>query len=431
MLETARPATEYTTKDGLASPVVHSLFEDSRGDVWISTMSSTGNGLARWNHATRTVHDMAYSEGLPPLKDRLPCAFEEDRSGGVWIGLSRGELHDTPPIVSGSSPRMMGCPTERSPTCTSIAVAGCGSARRAAASRAWTIRRRRVLTFVVYSAVQGLSSNRVTAITDDLYGRIYVATGRGLDRLSPGTGQVRHFTSADGFPPGEVHAAYREDNGALWFGTRSGLLRYVPEPERRSQQPSVFITGLRIAGERRDISALGETDITLGDLDADRNHVQLDFVALSFATGETMRYEYKLDPGDNWSAPSDQRTLNFANLAPGRYQFVVRAINIGRHRQCDDQPASASPSWRPCGSGGGSVVGALTAGLIAYSLYRYRLWRLLELERVRTRIATDLHDEIGSNLSLIAMVSEVANRTAQTGRPASSLLAVTHREHIA
>jgi signal transduction histidine kinase len=50
---------------------------------------------------------------------------------------------------------------------------------------------------------------------------------------------------------------------------------------------------------------------------------------------------------------------------------------------------------------------ALTAGLATYSLYRYRLARVIELERVRTRIATDLHDDIGSNLSVVAGLSEV------------------------
>ncbi len=79
-------------------------------------------------------------------------------------------------------------------------------------------------------------------------------------------------------------------------------------------------------------------------------------------------------------------------------------------------------------------LGALAAGLIAYSLYRHRLARLLELERVRTRIATDLHDEIGSNLSLIAMVSEVANRTAKQDDPQVagwlSLIASTSRESV-
>jgi signal transduction histidine kinase len=79
-------------------------------------------------------------------------------------------------------------------------------------------------------------------------------------------------------------------------------------------------------------------------------------------------------------------------------------------------------------------LGTLLAGLFAYSLYRRRLARLLELERVRTRIATDLHDEIGTNLSLIAMVSEVANQTAQRRDPQVagwlSLIASTSRETV-
>src|SRR5204863_2231140 len=47
---------------------------------------------------------------------------------------------------------------------------------------------------------------------------------------------------------------------------------------------------------------------------------------------------------------------------------------------------------------------------LAYSLYRYRVSRLLELERVRTRIATDLHDDIGSSLSQVSVMSEVIRR---------------------
>jgi signal transduction histidine kinase len=50
------------------------------------------------------------------------------------------------------------------------------------------------------------------------------------------------------------------------------------------------------------------------------------------------------------------------------------------------------------------------AGLAVYLLYRARIARLLEMERTRTRIATDLHDDIGANLTRIALLSEVANQ---------------------
>jgi signal transduction histidine kinase len=56
-----------------------------------------------------------------------------------------------------------------------------------------------------------------------------------------------------------------------------------------------------------------------------------------------------------------------------------------------------------------TIVAGL-AGLLAFSLYRYRVGRLLQLERVRTRIATDLHDDIGSSLSQIAIMSEVVQQ---------------------
>jgi signal transduction histidine kinase len=67
-----------------------------------------------------------------------------------------------------------------------------------------------------------------------------------------------------------------------------------------------------------------------------------------------------------------------------------------------------------------------------YSLYRYRLARLLELERVRTRIASDLHDDIGSNLSLIAGLSEMLNaqernRNGQIAERLSTIAAVSRR----
>src|SRR5262249_46453984 len=59
---------------------------------------------------------------------------------------------------------------------------------------------------------------------------------------------------------------------------------------------------------------------------------------------------------------------------------------------------------------------ALATALIGsglYALYRYRLARLIEMERIRTRIAADLHDDIGSSLSQIAVISEVLHKQIQ------------------
>ncbi|HET8645292.1 MAG TPA: ATP-binding protein, partial [Vicinamibacteria bacterium] len=96
----------------------------------------------------------------------------------------------------------------------------------------------------------------------------------------------------------------------------------------------------------------------------------------------------------------------YAALSPGRYRFEVRAARTGHPPAVvafDVQP----PVWRRAW-----FVGLATGllALLAYRLHRLRVRRLIELERVRTRIATDLHDDVGSSLSQIAIWSEVAAR---------------------
>jgi len=61
-----------------------------------------------------------------------------------------------------------------------------------------------------------------------------------------------------------------------------------------------------------------------------------------------------------------------------------------------------------------TLIGLLLAG-VAYVVHKYRVNQLLELERVRTRIATDLHDDIGASLSQIAILSEVASQKIELG----------------
>ena len=173
------------------------------------------------------------------------------------------------------------------------------------------------------------------------------------------------------------------------------------------------------------ISALGETEIASVELGPDKNQIQIDFVALGFSPGEGLRYQYKLEgASEDWSQLSDQRTVNFANLAPSRYRFLVRAVNADG--VMSEPPASFSFRILPAVWQRWWFVAivATGVGLIAYALYRYRVGRFLEIERVRTRIASDLHDDIGSNLTKIAILTEVAQQQLSSdetdGGPLSS-----------
>jgi signal transduction histidine kinase len=105
--------------------------------------------------------------------------------------------------------------------------------------------------------------------------------------------------------------------------------------------------------------------------------------------------------------------INYEHLAPGSYRFFVRAVTADG--MVSERPAAvvfkiAPPFWRRWWFVTFSL--ALFA-LLIYAVHHYRVVRLLELQRVRTRIATDLHDDIGSNLSRIAILSEVAKHEMQ------------------
>jgi signal transduction histidine kinase len=115
--------------------------------------------------------------------------------------------------------------------------------------------------------------------------------------------------------------------------------------------------------------------------------------------------------------PTADRTVHFPSLSPGHYRFEVRAISIGG--LVSPEPAVVAfrilpPFWRRW------WFVAFVAGLLGatgYAFHRLRLRRVVELERVRTRIATDLHDDIGSSLSRVSILSEVVRQQVQGDRP--------------
>jgi signal transduction histidine kinase/ligand-binding sensor domain-containing protein len=416
-LKTTRPKAVYTTKDGLPSSDLFRIFEDSRGDIWISCVTNEG-GLARWDRATDTWHNISRTEGLPSLKDRGAMVFREDRAGNLWIGFERGALARYRAGQFTSFTIEDGVPAgsiydlfvdHAGRLWMASTLGGLARLDDPSAERP---------TFITYTTADGLSSNKATCVAEDRFGRIYVGTARGLDRLDPATGRIKHFTSADGLVPGEIVVLFCDRKGDIWIGNPAGLSRFTPQPDPPLSPPPVLINGLRVAGRQQTISALGETAVALPDLDPEQNQLQIEFVGLSFAPGESLRYQYMLEGADrDWSAPTDQRTVSYASLSPGRYRFLVRAINS--EGTISAAPATITfkilrPIWQRWWF---LTLAVLLLGLAGYAAYRYRVARLLELERVRTRIATDLHDDIGSNLTRIALLTEVVRQQVRQDDP--------------
>ena len=412
--------------------LIFRLFEDSHGDVWIATVGNGSGELLRWKRSTNKWDDLTRNAGFSP--NTIASVFVEDKSGNLWIATGS----------DGGDARLIRYRDEKFRTFTDSDGAPTGWTRDAYvddAGRLWLANTNEGLlrlddpnsdrlSLKKYSYSEGLASDVVYCVSGDAMGRIYVGTVRGLDRLHPDTGLVEHFTTADGLPASYIELAYRDRKGSLWFGTSNGVVRFQPEPDRVRTSPSVLITSLQAGSRDQPISILGETKVSGLDLASNENQVRVGFIGLGAALGEKLNYEYRLNDSANWQ-PTAERTLDFANLASGDYRFEVRAVSADK---LYSDPATisfniAAPVWQRWWF---IVLVSFAAATIVYLFYRTRLQRLLELERVRTRIATDLHDDIGANLTRISILSEVARQKSTNGNGLMlSSIAEIARESVA
>jgi len=198
-----------------------------------------------------------------------------------------------------------------------------------------------------------------------------------------------------------------EPNGDLWITTLAGLV-HVPAAVRRSSPPvpDVELVEARVDGQAIAVDA----PILLSHR---RNRIELRFSALSFRDPGLLRYEARLRPDAPWVPATGSPSFHFVDLRPGSYHAEVRASLDGLRWSA--APAHLSfrvlpPFWLTPWF---LALAAAAAAAAVYGVFRYRVAQSLRLERTRTRIAADLHDDIGASLSRIALQSDLLGRAGE------------------
>ena len=454
VLDKMKPTATFTAADGLHSDGMFQIFEDKEGGIWVSTRGrgQPGSGVARLKKGETAFRSFTPAEGLP--EGKAASSFVTDTFGNVWLGFYEG----TSGVARFDGDRFeffgedFGLPKG---VITDLHIDAKGRLWMAS-SIGGLIRiddpSAEVPTFHYMTTHDGLTSNNVRTVTEDRFGRIYIGTASGVDRISPDTGRVKHYSVNDGLAADFVVDSHCDKNGYIWFATNDGLSRLAPVPDERAAPPLVFIGGLRIAGVEQPISPLGNQVIEKGEIAHTDNNFQIDYFGLDFRAGETLRYQYKLEGADtDWSPPTELRTVTFANLQPAEYRFLVRAVNS--EGAASENPAViAFKILPPIYARWWFVLlcAVVVAGLIIL-LYRDRIAslsainaalseaklaeenlrkskeeRLAELEKVRSRIATDLHDDIGASLTQIAVLSEVAQAQSKGNGATESLSRISN-----
>jgi two-component sensor histidine kinase len=196
----------------------------------------------------------------------------------------------------------------------------------------------------------------------------------------------------------------------LLFGGINGLTIFHPEQIALSNLPARVVITQAMVNNQPLESDTGMAYKKILHLPYRQNSVSFNFSALDFVAPRRFNYYYQLWGYDTkWIDAGNRNYVAYTNLPPGRYVFKVRAAL----QLPDNSPVTEliiiidPPFWRTAWF---IVLCVLLLAGILYAIYRYRINELLHLQKVRDRIATDLHDDIGTTLTNISILSELSKK---------------------
>lgn len=389
----------WTTQDGLSGNSVYGLVEDPAGGLWVGTRQAGINQLKEGRFHSYTKRDGLLSQEAWPLR--------AEGDGTVWVGTPRG------------------------------------------------LNRIRAGQISAVTTRQGLHDNLAYCLLEDRRGNYWSFSNRGIWRVK----QVDLHAVADGRASRVLCIAYGEDdgmasaegngdqhpnaallpNGELWFPTTRGVVIVDPDKLRDDETRPLVVIEEVLADEEiifkdgehplenrnpsssRPKNSAGSTDrqsAPIGLPPGRARVLSIRYTANTFVESEKARFRYQLAGYDTgWREADTRREAIYTNLRPGSYRFLVQACN--HHGYWSEQPAEFVFSLAPFfyetrlfyGLGGFGMVAILAiwhSSRLRASRRIQRLEQQRALEEERNRIAKDLHDDLGANLTGLALQVEVA-----------------------
>ncbi|MFI5154175.1 MAG: histidine kinase [Chitinophagales bacterium] len=264
----------------------------------------------------------------------------------------------------------------------------------------------------------GLSDNFIPYLHADDKGNIWAASHGGLDKIQIRNGEfvIENITGSSNF----YHHAFKIQsgkNGVLWAITTSGIIKITPDTLQNLFHPRIMFRDIYEGRNRMNM------DSAALSLSHDQNNLSFAVAAPSFVNEKQIRFMYQLDGSGNrsWSDPTPQAVINFINLPPGKYTLRVKALLL--NSGYPDSEISCAfiinpPWWQTAWFRlAAALVFVIIAWLLIRSYYKRKLLQqktALEkqqaVEKERTRIAVDMHDDLGAGLSTIRFLSEKVKR---------------------
>jgi signal transduction histidine kinase/ligand-binding sensor domain-containing protein len=428
--------------EGLGGRILHCLLVGSNGDVWIGGSPTEVQYLRAGK-----IETLKLERDTGAVR-----TMTEDTAGNVWIGTARGALLRARPgndVLIDETERL-GLPAMSIRT---VQTASDGSVWIGYAG--WGIGRLKDGHFARISTAHGLDDDFVSQIIFDEHGSVWYAGDHGLFRLRQQEAesvfdgraarvQSIRYGKGEGLPvlqamSGSSPEALRGHDGHLWFTMKTALAVIDPSRLRESRNPpAVVITGMTVDGELRGwnpgiLSQIANKSETMGattpvdleksdgvlDLQPGHRRIQFTFTALNFSAPEDLRFRYMLEGVDDRWIDGSQREADYSRLPWGTYRFRVASCNSSGN--WSDVPTAVAFVVKPFfwQTWWFRIITAAVFICVFVGIGRYVSFRrlraklrLLEqqavVSRERARIARDIHDDLGTRLSEITLLSELA-----------------------
>lgn len=420
---------------GVAGPVLALRF---LGDsLWVGT----GNGLLQ-----KRAETLFWRGRESSSEKRVVAGIASDKNGTLWLamqnkGLGKVTDHGIEPFApdQGLAHDSVQCLLADDDNTLWIGTHN-GGLIRLKEGRVWR-----------FGPHLNLSGRVVCHIEEDAHGYLWLSTHRGIVRVSKkelnrcadeqsGAVQSETFDENDGLPALEYSGGMqaggcRGNDGRLWFASNRGLASVNPEElPLNPLPPPVVIESIRVDGRLYEVRGGGP----LPSLPPEHERVEIEYTALSLAASRKVLFKYRLEGMEkDWAEAGGKRTAFYSHLPSGHYRFQVIACNndgvwntLGQSIALTVEPYYWQTWWFR------SLAGVVAAGFVSSLVMletRRRMQRRFDeleserkIEQERTRIAQDLHDDIGSTLSRISMLSQASSPELQTPDRASAVLRGIH-----
>ncbi|MBW8049432.1 MAG: SpoIIE family protein phosphatase [Cytophagales bacterium] len=302
----------YNTNDGLIDNVVSSIIEDNDSNIWFATYK----GATRFNPQKQKYTNYTIENGLGGNK--VHTSFK-DSKGNLWFGIVGGDLtkYDGTKFQKfsekdGIKHRFVKCITEDLNNNLWFATYANGLYKYDGQN------------FTNYTIRGVKGSDFPWLITCDKENNIWIGISQGVVKFDQQTNVFTFYGKQEGFLGVETNqnAVLNDSEGNIWFGTIMGAVKYSPEKDIPNKtEPKTFVNKLQLF--HKDIEFQPDAQFSY-----DQNQLTFNFIGVSLTNPNKVRYQYKLEGFDkDWSHEIKENFVTYTNLPPGAYSFMVRSCN--------------------------------------------------------------------------------------------------------